>query len=57
MPNATITVLEEGLITDGPTWSSEHEDWVCVLNKFVSGRSVFVVVGIDGNYVTIVTAY
>ena len=52
-----LTVLEEGEMKSGPTWSDEHEDWVCVYSKFVSGRSVSVVVGIDGNAVTIVTAY
>lgn len=52
-----LTVLEEGDLKKEPTWSDEFDDWVCVLSKFVSGRLVTVVVGVDGDAVTIVTAY
>lgn len=57
MNRQVLTVIEEGELKGEPTWSPEHEDWVCLLSKFVSGRLVTVVVGVDGNVVTIVTAY
>ena len=46
-------------LEDGPTWDEEHDDWTCSLRKFVSGRRVTVVVGIDESRweVTIITAY
>lgn len=54
-----LTVLEEGSLKKGPNWSDEYQDWVCVLKKFVSGRTVTVVVGVDDGTkgVSIITAY
>ncbi len=54
-----LRVLSEAEIVDGPTWSEEHEDWVCILRKQVAGRSVSVVVGIDQETagVTVVTVF
>lgn len=54
-----LTVLEAGDVVKGPTWDDEYQDWVCIMKKFVAGRSVQVVLGIHAvrGEVTIVTAY
>ncbi len=54
-----LSVLSESELRTGPKWNDEHEDWVCTLRRFVSGRSVTVVVGIDESKqeVTVITAY
>ena len=51
-------VLRCGTIAKEPKWDGEHEDWVCVLKKVVSGRAVSVVVGLHSpNKMTVVTTY
>lgn len=54
-----IAVLEDTKLQNEPRWDEDHEDWVCVLRKFVSGRYVTVVVGIDETQteVTVITVY
>ena len=54
-----LGVLAEAEISDGPNWSEEHDDWVCVLKKHVAGRLVSVVVGIDEETadVTVITVF
>ena len=54
-----LTLLREGELKRGPTWSDEHSDWVCVLRKVAAGRPVHVVVGIKERKadITIVTVY
>jgi hypothetical protein len=55
-----LTVLREATdLEKGPTWDDEHEDWVCVLHKFVSGRNITVVIGINATTreLTVMTTY
>ena len=42
-------VLKTGSVIGTPRWSVGHDDWECRLRKTVAGRSITVMVGLDGN--------
>jgi hypothetical protein len=54
-----LTVLREGDLKKGPTWNEEYQDWVCVLRKMASGRTITLVVGVYERRagITLVTVY
>ncbi len=51
-------VLKGGSVIKDPEWDSEHEDWICLVRRRTSGRTVTVIVALEEkNKMTVVTTY
>ena len=50
-------VVAKGSVVEDPRWDDDHENWVCVLRRRVSGNTVVVVVAIDDEELKIVTTF